>query len=94
MSRRRKPYREALEEALADVDRMDFIESQAGSVSPTEKGFYFSSRAQPHAGYDPTARGAIDKAIAAHHDRQLEERRFTNFDRRLARIVERIQKLK
>lgn len=94
MSRRRKPYRQALEEALADVDRMDFIESQEGSVTPTEKGFYFSSREQPHAGYDATARGAIDKAIAAHHDRQREERRWTNLDRRLARLVERTEKLK
>lgn len=94
MSRRRKPYREALEEALADVERMDFIESQAGHLDRTQKGFYFSSHEHPHAGYDPTARGAIDKAIAAHHDRQREERRFTNFDRRLARLVERIEKLK
>lgn len=73
---------------------MDFIESQAGTVARAEKGFYFSSRAQPHAGYDPTVRGAIDKAMAAHHDRQLEERRWTNVDRRLARLVERIGKLK
>ena len=94
MSRRRKPYREALEEALADVERMDFIESQAGAVNPTQEGFYFSSRAQSHPGYDPTARGAIDKAIAAHHDLQQEERRWTNLDRRLARLVERTEKLK
>lgn len=94
MSRRRKPYREALEEALADVERLDFIESQSGAVNHTEKGFYFHSREHPHAGYDATARGAIDKAIAAHHDRQQEERRWTNLDRRLARLVERTKKLK
>lgn len=94
MSRRRKPYREALEEALADVERLDFIEAQHGAVNWTEKGFYFHSREHAHAGYDATARGAIDKAIAEHHDRQREERRWTNTDRRLARLVERLEKLK
>ncbi len=94
MSRRRKSYREALEEALADVERMDFMEAQHGSVNPTQEGFYFSSRKYPHCGYDATVRGAIDKAMARDQDTQRQERRWTNFDRRLARIVERLEKLK
>lgn len=79
MSRRRKPYREALEEALADVERLDFMQRTHGSVCKVEQGFYFSSLGgdgTAHGGYSETVRGAIDLAMAEVREREEERRRW------------------